>query len=94
MLFRSAKDVTRPEVLADVAEQLGISRVEFANAFASQEMRDMTAADFAQSLAWGIRGFPTVVAQHGDHLHLVGSGYMPIDALRERIAAAATPHHH
>ena len=92
--YAEAKDVTRPEVLADVAEQLGLSRVEFATAFASQEMRDMTAADFAQSQAWGIRGFPTVVAQHGDHLHLVGSGYMPIDALRERIAAAATPHHH
>jgi putative protein-disulfide isomerase len=35
-----------------------------------------------------------VVAQHGDHLHLVGSGYMAIDALRERIAAAAMPHEH
>jgi len=92
--YAEAKDVTRPEVLADVAEQFGISRADFAKAFASQEMRDMTAADFEQSQAWGIRGFPTVVAQHGDHLHLVGSGYMPIDALRERIAAASAPHHH
>lgn len=92
--YAEAKDVTRPEVLADVAEQFGISRADFAKAFASQEMRDMTAADFEQSQAWGIRGFPTVVAQHGDHLHLVGSGYMPIDTLRERIAAASTPHHH
>jgi putative protein-disulfide isomerase len=92
--YAEAKDVTRPEVLADVAEQFGITRADFAKAFASQEMRDMTAADFEQSQAWGIRGFPTVVAQHGDHLHLVGSGYMPIDTLRERIAAASTPHQH
>lgn len=92
--YAEAKDVTRPEVLADVAEQFGIARTAFAKAFSSQEMRDLTAADFAQSQAWGIRGFPTVVAQHGDHLHLVGSGCMAIEALRERIAAAATPHHH
>ena len=86
--------MTRPEVLADVAEQFGIPRADFAKAFASQEMRDLTAADFAQSQAWGIRGFPTVVAEHGDHLHLVGSGYMPIDALRERIVAAGSAHAH
>ena len=92
--YAEAKDVTRPEVLADVAEQFGIARTAFAKAFASQEMRDMTAADFAQSQAWGIRGFPTVVAQHGDHLHLVGSGFMSIEALREHIAAASTPHPH
>ena len=92
--YAEAKDVTRPEVLADVAEQFGIPRADFAKAFASQEMRDLTAADFAQSQAWGIRGFPTVVAEHGDHLHLVGSGYMPIDALRERIVAAGSAHAH
>ena len=92
--YAEAKDVTRPEVLADVAEQLGLSRVSFAKAFASQEMRDLTAADFAQAQAWGIRGFPTLVAEHGDHLHLVGSGYMALDALRERLAAVGTAHPH
>ena len=33
-------------------------------------------------------------AEHGDHLHLVGRGCMPIDALRERFAAAGTAHLH
>ena len=92
--YAEAKDVTRPEVLADVAEQLGLSRVSFAKAFASREMRELTAADFAQAQAWGIRGFPTLVAEHGDHLHLVGSGYMALDALRERLAAVGTAHPH
>lgn len=92
--YADAKDVTRPEVLADVAEQLGLPRADFAKAFASQEMRDLTTQDFAQSQAWGIRGFPTLVAEHGDHLHLVGSGYMPIDALRERLAAVGSAHQH
>ena len=42
-------------------------------AFASQKMRELTLqADFQQSQQWGIRGFPALVAEHGDHLHLVG----------------------
>ncbi|MGY4829825.1 DsbA family protein [Sphaerotilaceae bacterium SBD11-9] len=90
--YAEAKNVVQPEVLADVAESMGIPRADFAKAFASQEMRDATMADFQQSQAWGIRGFPALIAEHGDHLHLVGQGYMPIDALRERLNAAATHH--
>ena len=90
--YAEARNVTDPAVLADVAGELGLPRAEFAHAFASQAMRDATLADFRQSQAWGIRGFPTLLAEHDDHLHLVGSGYMPIDALRERLAAVGTAH--
>jgi putative protein-disulfide isomerase len=91
--YADAKNVTRPEVLADLASALGIGRDEFAQAFASTSMRDTTEHDFAQAQAWGIRGFPAVLAAHGDHLHLVHQGYLPIDALRERLAAAGNAHH-
>jgi putative protein-disulfide isomerase len=91
--YAEAKNVTQPEVLADLAQALGIPRADFAKAFASQEMRDATLADFAQSQGWGIRGFPALIAEHGDHLHLVGQGFMPIDALRERLQAAGEAHH-
>ena len=84
--------MTQAEVLADVAVALGIARADFAKAFASQEMRDATLADFAQSQSWGIRGFPALIAEHGDHWHLVGQGFMPIEALRERLNAATTHH--
>ena len=92
--YVDAKDTTQPGVLADVAEHLGLARAEFAHAFASQEMRDATLRDFEQSKAWGIRGFPTLLAEHGDHLHLVGNGFMPIDTLRERLTNATAPHSH
>ena len=90
--YAEGRNVTEPGVLADVAGQLGLPRAEFAHAFASQAMRDATLQDFQQSQAWGIRGFPTLVAEHGDHLHLVGSGYMPIAALREKLAAVGAAH--
>ena len=92
--YAEGRNVTETGVLADIAEQLGLPRSEFGKAFASQKMRDATLQDFRQSQAWGIRGFPTLVAQHGDHLHLVGSGFMPLTTLRERLAGVATAHEH
>ncbi len=92
--YAEGRNVTEPGVLADLAEELGLPRAEFAKAFASQQMRDMTLQDFQQSQAWGIRGFPTLVAEHGDHLHVVGSGYMPIAALRDKLEFAASAHPH
>ena len=94
--YAEGRDVTDPGVLADIAEALGLPRKEFGRAYASTEMRDATLLDFKQSQSWGVRGFPTLVAEHGDHLHLVGSGYMPIETLRARLAAVATAHdaHH
>ena len=42
---------------------------------------------FAQAQAWGIRGFPAIVGEHGDELHLIAQGYCAVDALHARIAA-------
>ena len=92
--YAEGRNVTEPGVLADVAEAHGIPRAEFAKAFASQAMRDATLQDFQQSQSWGIRGFPTLVAEHGDHLHLVGSGFMPIAALRAALSGASAAHQH
>ncbi len=90
--YADARDVTQPEVLADLAVAIGLPRQEFATAFASQRMRDETRADFEQAQAWGIRGFPAVIAEHGGQLHLVAQGYTPAPDLRERLSAlAASP---
>ena len=92
--YAEGRNVTQADVLTDIAESLGLPRVEFAETFASKEMRDATLQDFQQSQAWGIRGFPTLIAEHGDHLHLVGNGFMPIATLRERLTGAASAHDH
>ena len=92
--YAEGRNVTEPGVLADIAEQLSLPRAEFAEAFASQAMRDLTLQDFKQSQDWGIRGFPALVAEHRDHLHLVSSGYMPIETLREQLAGAGAVHDH
>jgi putative protein-disulfide isomerase len=85
--YADARNVTRADVLADLAEPLGLPRDKFLEAFESAAMRDTTRQDFAQAQAWGIRGFPALVAEHAGALHLVAQGYLPIAGLRERLAA-------
>ena len=90
--YTDGENVTEPAVLADVAGQLGLDRSAFLKAFASQPMRDATLQDFRQAQAWGILGFPAVVAEQGTGLHLVANGYTAIDTLRERLAALESTH--
>lgn len=85
--YAEGRDVTRPEVLADVAESVGIPRDNFATAFASDAARDATRTDFEQAQAWGLRAFPALIAEHKDALHLLAQGHAPLDDLRERIDA-------
>jgi putative protein-disulfide isomerase len=88
--YAEGKDVTRPGVLADVAEAVGLPRGNFASAFAAEATREATRADFAQSQAWGIRGFPALIAQANGELHLVANGYMPEEELRQRLASLSS----
>lgn len=90
--YAQGRNVTRPEVLADIAERVGLPRSDFAAAFASEAMREATRQDFSQTLAWGIRGFPALVAEAGGALHMVAQGYLPEEALRERLAALTAAH--
>ena len=92
--YAEARDITDPTVLADEAEKLGIPRPEFALAFASQAMRDATLADFSQTQAWGLRGFPALIAERAGQLHLVANGFMPIERLRAALVQLMKPSPH
>lgn len=92
--YAEGRNVTEPDVLADLAHGLGLPRAEFNMAFASQAMRDATLQDFQQAQAWGIRSFPSLLIMHGDHLHGVANGYVPISILREKLAGVGTASHH
>lgn len=74
-------DVTRPSLLAELAEQAGLSRARFAKAFDSAEQQAATAADFAWAQGLGIAGFPTLLAERNGQLALLTNGYQPLSVL-------------
>ncbi|WP_122437261.1 DsbA family protein [Pseudomonas viridiflava] len=79
--YGQGRDVTRPSVLAELAEQAGFSRQQFADAFDSPEQQAATAADFTWSQDLGIAGFPTLLAERNGQLALLTNGYQPLSEL-------------
>ncbi|MBF2973280.1 DsbA family protein, partial [Pseudomonas aeruginosa] len=79
--YAEGRDVTQAAVLADLAEAVGIPRIEFAAVFDSGEARDATAADFAWVQDLGIAGFPTLLAERNGQLALLTNGYQPLAEL-------------
>lgn len=81
--YRDARNVTHAEVLADIAREQGMERSAFLAALTSDEMREAVRGDFALTQSVGVRGFPALCAARGNELHLIASGYAPIDVLEK-----------
>lgn len=79
--YTEGADVTQASVLVQLAEEAGIARIEFAEAFDSLAMREATAADFTWVQDLGIAGFPTLLAEQNGQLALLTNGYQPLEAL-------------
>jgi putative protein-disulfide isomerase len=84
--YRDARDVTRPEVLADIAAECGFERARFLERLESEAMREGTRRDFAQAQAMGVSGFPTLGVGFGDSMYLLASGFATAAVLEERLA--------
>lgn len=79
--YAEGRDVTRPQLLVELAEQAGIPRIEFAELFDSEQMHAATAADFSWVQDLGIAGFPTLLAERDGQLALLTNGYQPLEEL-------------
>jgi putative protein-disulfide isomerase len=84
--YTEGVDVTRARVLVELAEQVGIARAEFADAFDSAAQRAATAADFSWAEGLGIAGFPTLLAERNGQLALLTNGYQPLNVLQPLLA--------
>ena len=84
--YTEGVDVTRACVLVELAERAGIPRIEFAEPFDSQAMREATAADVRWVQDLGIAGFPTLLAEREGQLALLTNGYQPLEVLQPLLA--------
>ncbi len=81
--YAENRDVTSPQVLADIAAELGAERDPFLTSLASEAVKEETWRDYAISRQTGVTGFPTVVVgpnAQGAHV-LVTQGYQPAERL-------------
>ena len=83
--YRDARDVTRPEVLADIAAESGYDRAQFLALVESDAAREQARADFATAQSLGAGGFPTLGVAYGTQVYLVTSGFVTDDVLEDRL---------
>ncbi len=79
--YAEGRNVTQASVLVELAEQAGIPRIEFAEAFDAASSHEETVADFTWVQDLGIAGFPTLLAERDGQLALLTNGYQPLDEL-------------
>ena len=85
--YAENRDVTEPEVLTGLATAVGLDAGAFAEAFASDEMKAATIADFQFAQSLGVTGFPTVVAKDESGYAYLTLGYQPYENLRDLFEA-------
>lgn len=76
------------EAYADLAEEYGVNREDFLRSFDSKATEEKMKEEFAITGKLGVKGFPSIIVQVGDSLVKIGEGYMPLEALEQRIEQA------
>ncbi|MCO6057724.1 DsbA family protein [Pseudomonas sp. MOB-449] len=79
--YAEGRNVTQAATLVALAEQAGIPRIEFAEAFDDASAHERAVADFTWVQDLGIAGFPTLLAERDGQLALLTNGYQPLDEL-------------
>ncbi|MFT5532341.1 MAG: putative protein-disulfide isomerase [Burkholderiaceae bacterium] len=89
--YVDGRDVTQGAVLADIASTtlttagIPTEAEAFETLWASEKIVLATHADFVQTKAWKINGFPMLVLERNGRLDLVTSGYLRMPALVEQL---------
>ena len=83
--FVEARDISRPEVLLEIVEQLGLPREAAREVLEKRTFKEAVDADWALSREYGITGVPTFVA---GRFGVVGA--QPYEALEALVQKAET----
>jgi len=93
--YAENRDMTAAEELSRVAEEAGLDRTSFGEAFAAPESRNETFRDFLTAQGLGIHGFPTLIAGSEERGYaLLTNGFRHLEELAEpleRWLAAGAP---
>lgn len=80
-------DVTRTEILSQLAVNVGIQLERFTAIYDSDTLKLKTQQQFQQSIQWGVRGFPSLLYVENNTPTFLANGYCDIHELQSRITA-------
>jgi putative protein-disulfide isomerase len=80
--YAENRDMTSTREISAIAEDAGVARDTFEEAFLAPDTRNETFRDFLTAQQLGIQGFPTLIAgSEAKGYALVTNGYRPLDDL-------------
>ena len=85
--YTGNEDVTRLNVLSNLAVEQGSHKTEFEQLFDTDEIRQRTRDDFILTARLGVNGFPTLIGQNADGYVYLSQGFQLYDPLQKRIEA-------
>ena len=75
------KDVTKPEILVQLAVEEGIDSELFLRVFESDGAKKQTSIHFEKVRRWGVHGFPTMIGQNTLGYQILNRGYCSLEVL-------------
>lgn len=85
--YANNQDITKEDVLINIATQFDVEPDDFKKHFQSDEIKNRTQAHFQSARQAGIQGFPTCVLQNKNEHKLLSNGYRELAALESEINA-------
>ena len=85
--YAENRDVTRADVLVDIAQAYGFDRDAFETAFDDPETLETAAWDFNTARRLGATAYPTLLAQEHDRAAAITIGYQPWAQLEPVVTA-------
>jgi putative protein-disulfide isomerase len=74
-------DVTRAEVLENLAVKLGMDASQFRQTFQGPQMKPLVWEEFDQARQLGVSGFPTLLGRQGQSVVTLMHGYQDFESL-------------
>jgi len=88
--YTQGLNVTREDVLVEIATHFSIDPKAFQTLFASDELQALTQEHFKRSRQAGVQGFPSLIWQQGKEIETLSRGYLPwekiVELLNQRIS--------
>lgn len=75
-------NITKTEVLAELAASIGIEGDQFRTKFTAPEMRKQVSFDFQRSQAFGVQGFPSVLCADDGQYGFLTLGYRTFESMQ------------
>lgn len=85
--YQQGRDITRSEVLADLAAEFAIETEDFMATWSSEDMKQKVRRNFAMARQYQVQGFPTLVLQDKHAAVVLSSGYQRLEFLEPKLLA-------